>query len=176
MRKNNLLLIGGLAALAYFIFKGQNVSGAGAVGNTASTGSLTAKQRYPQLAVALQQSTARQSTSTAAYNSAVDKFLATETDTTASIHAGVDVINTAFQTGAQLHSTSTTIIKPTITPTGTTGGVAQLGTGAVVKISTTNIKGPSAMDKQIAANLAALKVSNPTQYAADTKNYASSWA
>ena len=55
-----------------------------------------------------------------------------------SVKQGVEFINDNYNSGNTLSRTSQTLVKPTITSTGTTGGIAKLGTGAIVGITTIN--------------------------------------
>ena len=130
-RGQALLMLAAAAGLIYVLtHKGQDSGAGGAGGMSGSTGS-----NFPFAAVALSDST-KTSTESPAYQSAVTRFLNAPVNTTESIQGGIDVINTGY---GSLPRMSQTIIQPTITPTGTTGGVAALlSTGTLVGITTTN--------------------------------------
>lgn len=93
---------------------------------------------------------------------------ATITKKISSVQSGVDFINDTSKNNANLNRTSQTLVKPTITATGTAGGIAKLGTGAIVGITTTNKSGVTALDKVIAKNYAAS--------GAENKSFKSAWA
>jgi hypothetical protein len=147
MKKQNLLTIAAVAAGAYFLFKGKSnaaLSGSGAVMGSA----------FPEAAAALTETT-KQSTNSDAFNSAVDIFENTPSNTKASIQAGVNVINTAVSSGIQLPRLSGTIAN--VAPN---SNIAKLADGSVKLVTVSqparNANGQTAMDIQISKNFAAL--------------------
>jgi hypothetical protein len=150
MKKIKPLTILGLAAGAWLLFRTKNSS-------ASSSGGFVSN--FPAAAVELSSSAANQagknSTVSTAYTDAISSFEKTPVNTTASINAGINVINTAISGGVQLPQLSATLAKVS-----ENSNVARLADNSIklvtVKEASKNNAGQTAIDIQIAKNFAAL--------------------
>jgi hypothetical protein len=163
-RGQALLMVAAAAGLIYVLtHKGGATDGSG--GMTGSTGT-----NFPGEAQALSDST-KTSTENAGYSSAVTKFLNTPVNTTESVKAGIDVINTGFGSLPRTSQTLAQGVTALVNGKQMTGNIASLPTGVAFVATqqpTRNSAGQTATDIQIAKNYAAS--------GAENKSFKSYWA
>lgn len=122
-----LLIVGGIALAMYLYSKNGEVSASGSGGG--SGGSFL--DSFPDAAVNLSKLGNQQSTTQPGYTSKIQQFIDAPINTTASIQAGVDVINS----GAALPR-----ISETLANVAKNSNIARLADGSIAQVTVTNAK------------------------------------
>lgn len=146
MKAENIIILGIAGVTVYYLLKGQPAA-------AVEYQQLYTGEAFPQAAAQIAASSQQ---SNAAYKTAVSNFLNSPVNTTQSIRAGVDLINTAQSTGTALPRLSQTLQKVAYN-----SNVARLADGSIklvtVKQAARDKSGMTALDRVIAANKAAKK-------------------
>jgi hypothetical protein len=129
MKKSTLMIMAaGVAAYFLFVKKGSAEIGSAAYSGVVDDLKVAGNKQSTT-------NSGTQSSLNAEFMQAVNAFGNAPVNTTKSISAGIDVINTAVAADIQLPRTSQTLVSPTKTSTGTSGGIAKLASGSVVSIT-----------------------------------------